>query len=149
MTYYKIVRDGQAVDAGFTFLRWDARLNRLMGCDPHEAHYIQSMDGMTTYRVGWLNPLPDGAPMMEVCEAAIISEGEYSDLMAVLESGETVPEPEGDEPQPDAEPEDSTESAVEKKPMTVQEMRERIAAQDATIQMLTDCLLEMSEIVYA
>ena len=32
--------------------------------------------------------------------------------------------------------------------MTVQEMREKIAAQEEQLAMLTECILEMSEVVY-
>lgn len=149
MTYYKIIRDGEAVDAAHTFLRWDTRHTCLMACEPEAASYVQSYDGEHVYRVGWLNPLPEGAPVYETVECKIIDEQEYEDLRAVMDEGETVPEPvepeDGGEvtppePEPDVEPED--------RPMTVREMREKIAAQEEQIAMLTDCILEMSEIVY-
>lgn len=147
MTYYKIIRGGNAIDAGCVFLRWDARHRCLMACEPRDAHYVQSYDGTTVYRVGWLNPLPDGAPMYRVVEAKIIDESEYADLIEVLPDGETVPEPDDPEPSPDPEPEPSPDPEPEHR-MTVQEMREKITEQEETITMLTECLLEMSEIVY-
>ena len=148
MTYYKIIKDGMAVDAGFTFLRWDDRHGRLMGCDAQEAHFIQSGDGHTVYRAGWLNPVPDTVKgRFETVVAAIIDRQEYEDLRAVLDSGETVPEPTEEETLPDETPAETEETESEK-PMTVQQMREKIAAQEASIAMLTECLLEMSEIVY-
>lgn len=149
MTYYKIIMDGSAVDAGFTFLRWDDRHSRLMGCDAQDAHFIQSGDGHTVYRVGWLNPVPDAAKgLFDTVEAAIINQQEYDDLRAMLDSGETVPEPDGGESQPDAQPDDSEEGPASEKPLSVQQMREKIAEQEATIAMLTECVLEMSEVVY-
>lgn len=129
MTYYKIIQGGEAVDAAFTFLRWDERHGRLMGCEPRDAQYVQSMDGETVYRVGWLNPTPDGAPVFETCECVIIDAQEYDDLKAALDSGETVQEPqepqdgpqEGQAENPAEEPQEAAE-----RPMTVQEMREKI-----------------------
>lgn len=127
MTYYKIIQNGAAVDAGYTFLRWDTRHSRLMGCEPRDAHFVQSMDGETVYRVGWLNPLPDGAPAYPTVEAAIIDAQEYDDLMAALDGGETVPEPVEPEPQPEPEPIDPEPEPQPERPMTVAEMRMKIA----------------------
>lgn len=149
MTYYKIIVDGSVVDAAFTFLRWDERLNRLLGCDPKDAHFIQSHDGNTVYRVGWLNPVPDAAKVRyETVDAEIVDKQEYDDLRAVLDSGETVPEPDDEELQPDVSDDTTEEEPDAEKPLTVQQMREKIAEQEASIAMLTECLLEMSEIVY-
>jgi len=33
-------------------------------------------------------------------------------------------------------------------PLTIQQMREKLKKQDETINMLVDCLLEVSEVVY-
>lgn len=130
MTYYKIIKDGQAVDAAFTFLRWDERLGRLIGCEARDAQYVQSMDGETVYRVGWLNPLQDGAPAYETCECVLIDAQEYGDLKAVLEDGETVQEPTADAETPEegqGEVPEEGQSEDEEKPMTVAQMRAKIA----------------------
>ena len=110
MTYFKVIENGQAVDAGWMWLQWSARHQCLMSCEPREAHYAQSYDGETVYRIGWLNPLPDGAPTYPTAaEAKIIDAEEYAELIEILPD-EPVPEP----PEPE-------------KKMTVQEMREIIA----------------------
>ena len=130
MTYYKIIKDGQAVDAAFTFLRWDERLGRLIGCEARDAQYVQSMDGETVYRVGWLNPLQDGAPAYETCECVLIDAQEYGDLKAVLEDGETVQEPTEDAETPEEGQGEAPEEGQledEEKPMTVAQMRAKIA----------------------
>ena len=130
MTYYKIIKDGQAVDAAFTFLRWDERLGRLIGCEARDAQYVQSMDGETVYRVGWLNPLQNGAPAYETCECVLINAQEYGDLKAVLEDGETVREPTADAETPEegqGETPEEGQSEDEEKPMTVAQMRAKIA----------------------
>ena len=123
MTYFKVIENGAAVDAGHLWLQWNARHNLLMACEPREAHYAQSYDGQTVYRIGWLNPLPDGAPVYPVAEARIIDAEEYEDLIAVLPDGETVPEPPEPEPEPEPQPEPEPEPEHR---MTVQEMREKI-----------------------
>jgi len=148
MSYYKVIRDGMVTDAGEMFLRWQEKNRIMLACKPEEAQFIQGSDG-TILRVDWLNPVPEALKdRFETVEAALIDRQEYLDLRAVLDDGETVPEPEPVQPEPTPEPEPGPDVPEGEKPMTVQEMREKIAEQGATIQMLTDCLLEMSEVVY-
>ena len=78
------------------------------------------------YRIGWLNPLPDGAPMYPAAEASIIDAQEYDDLIAALDGGETVPEPDEPEPEPEPAPGPEPEPQPER-PMSVAEMRAAIA----------------------
>lgn len=126
MTYFKIIENGQAVDAGRMWLQWNARHQCLMSCEPRDAHYAQSYDGETVYRIGWLNPLPDGAPTYPTAaEAKIIDAEEYAELIEILPD-EPVPEPPEPEPEPEPTPEPEPEPDPERK-MTVQEMREKIA----------------------
>lgn len=132
MTYFKVIANGAAVDAGWMWLKWNARHKCLMACEPNAANYAQSYDGATVYRFGWLNPLPDGAPVYPTVEAAIIDAQEYDDLIAALDGGETVPEPV--EPEPEPEPTPEPEPAPEPdRPMTVAEMREKIAKLTALV----------------
>lgn len=129
MTYFKVIENGAAVDAGQMWLQWNERHGCLMACEPREAHYAQSYDGETIYRFGWLNLLPDGAPSYPVAEASIIDAQEYEDLMAVLPEGETVPEPPEPGPEPggdDTEPEPGGDDTEPEHPMTIAEMRQRI-----------------------
>lgn len=146
--YYKIIRDGQVVDAGYMWLRWQRKNRIMLHCEPSEAQFVMAHDGNTIYRVQWLNPAPAEAGTYEVVEAAIIDRQEYLDLRAVLDDGETVPVPEPVIPEPEQEPEPDLEEPEVKRPMTVQEMRERIKSQDEQIMLLTECILEMSEIIY-
>ena len=124
MNYFKVIENGAAMDAGCMWLQWNARHRCLMACETRLAHYAQSYDGATVYRIGWLNPLPDGAPEYPLVEAAIIDAQEYEDLIAVLPEGETVPEP--PEPGPDPEPTPEPEPEPER-PMSIAEMRAAIA----------------------
>ena len=125
MTYYKVIDNGQAVDAGWMWLRWNTKHKCLMVCEPRDAHYVQNYTETAIYRFGWLNPLPDGAPMYQAAEGSIIDPDEYNDLIEFLDDGETVPEP--DEPGPEPEPTPGPEPEPEPgHRMTVAEMREAI-----------------------
>ena len=44
MTYYKIVQDGNVVDAGFVFLKWNEKHHCMLSCEVNEAQFIQSFD---------------------------------------------------------------------------------------------------------
>lgn len=148
--YYKIIRDGQVVDAGEMWLRWQHKNRIMLHCDPSEAQFVMAYDGSAIYRVQWLNPAPAEAGTYEVVEAAIIDKQEYLDLRAVLDDGETVPVPEPVVPEPDLppEPEIREELPETERKMTVEEMRQRIKSQDEQITLLTECILEMSGIIY-
>lgn len=148
MNYFKIIRDGNVIDAGEIFLKWQKKNRVMVSCPPEEAQFILSGDGNTIYRVQWLNPAPEEAGQHEVVEAAMIERQEYLDLRTQLDEGEIVPDPKPIVPEPDPEPEPESEHPATEKQMTIAEMRQRIKAQDTEILMLTECLLEMSEIVY-
>ena len=124
MTYFKIIDNGEAVDAGWMWLRWNAKHQCLMVCEPREAYYVQNYTETAIYRLGWLNPLPNGAPMYPAAEGAIIDAQEYDELIASLDGGETVPEP--PEPEPEPEPPEPEPEPQPERPMTVAEMREKI-----------------------
>ena len=124
MTYFKVIENQAAVDAGYLWLRWNARHQCLMACEPREANYAQSYDGKTIYRIGWLNPIPDGAPVYPLVEAKIIDAQEYAELIEILPD-EPVPEPPEPEPEPDPDPDPEPEPDPER-PMSIQEMREKI-----------------------
>lgn len=125
MTYFKVLENGAAVDAGAMWLKWYPRHNCVVACEPNEAHYAQSYDGSTIYRFGWLNPLPVGAPMYPAAEAKIIDAEEYAELIEILPD-EPVPEPPEPEPEPEPQPEPEPEPEPER-PMSIAEMRAAIA----------------------
>ena len=139
MTYFKIIDNGQAVDAGWMWLRWNTKHKCLMACEPREAHYVQNYTETAVYRFGWLNPLPDGAPMYPAADGAIIDADEYNDLIEILDDGGTAPEPDEPGPEPDEpggddpEPGDDTEP---ERPMTIAEMRQRIRELEETLNII-------------
>ena len=135
MTYFKIIENGQAVDAGWMWLKWNPKHKCLMVCEPREAQYAQSYKETAIYHFGWLNPLPDGAPVYPTAEGAIIDPDEYNDLVEILDDGETVLEPvEPDEPGGgEGQESEPGEPEPEDKPMTVAQMRQKIAELEAAV----------------
>jgi hypothetical protein len=133
--YYKLIRGGVIFDAGEMWLRWQPKNRIMLRCEPSEAQFVMGRDE-TIYRVQWLNPAPAEAGRYEVIEAAIIDRQEYDDLRAVLDDGETVPVPEPVTPEPEPVPEPEPEQPETERPMTVQEMRQRIADLTAALDML-------------
>ena len=126
MTFFKVIENGEAVDAGWMWLRWNTKHGCLLACEPREAHYAQNYTETAIYRIGWLNPLPEGAPTYPMAEASIIDAQEYDDLLAALDGDETVPEPVDPEPTP--EPDPAPDPAPEpERPMSIAEMRAKIA----------------------
>ncbi len=149
MTYYKIVQDGTVIDAGFVFLKWNEKHHCMFCCDVNEAQFIQSYDQAAVYQVEWLNAAPASAGQFDTVDAVVISETEFDEIRALLDDGETViDEPEQPIEQPPDEPEQQGSEEPAERPMTVAEMRQVISEQQEQIAMLTDCILEMSEVVY-
>lgn len=130
--FYKLIRDGVIFDAGVMWLRWQPKNRIMLRCEPSEAQFVMGTDE-TIYRVQWLNPAPAEAGQYEVIEAAIIDRQEYDDLRAVLDDGESVPVPEPVIPEPAPEPEPEPDQLQPERPMSVQEMREKITTQEQQI----------------
>lgn len=147
MTYYKIMQNDVIVDANYVFLKWVAKHHCLMVCDPTQAEFVQSYDMGTVYHDRWLRPVPDGAPAYETASVIVIGETEYDEIRALLDDGEEVPYV-PDEPEPPAPVNPDEPINPDERPMTVAEMREKIIEQQESIDMLIDCILEMSEVVY-
>ena len=148
MKFFKIIQNGSVIDAGFSFMRWNEKYHQLYYCDINDAQFAQSRDG-TVYRDFWLRAIPSDAIILGVIDASIqlINKVEYDDIMATLDGGESIDIPEEDEPiEPPAEY--TEEQDEEDRPLTVSEMRQLIKQQQNTIELLTNCLMEMSEVIY-
>ena len=110
------------------YVMFQTRNNKLIRCSERLAQGILDVTGSTIYQLSERPLLPDEPDRT----AVIITQAEYDEL------SQDYPEP---NPQPDDLEQDDP-------PLTVGEMRAKLAEQEATISMLTECLLEMSEIVY-
>lgn len=109
------------------FVMIQPRNGKLVRCAERQAQGVLDVTGGTIYQL-------DGKPVLPDTDrtAVIITQAEYDELSQ-------------DYPEPNPQPDDPAEDVA---PLTVGEMRTKIAEQEATISMLTECLLEMSEIVY-
>lgn len=144
MMYFKVIQNGTITNVGYVFLHWNEEHQHMFVCGPQEAQFLQSFDESRIYTAEWLTPAPPSCTA-EYENATIISipMDEYLGLRETLTAGLTpvepepapVPHPEIPEPSPDM-------------PMSVQEMRQTIMDQREQIEMLTNCILEMSEIIY-
>lgn len=149
MNYYKIIKDGIVIDVNHVFLRWQEKHRILIGCDASDAQFIQSSDGEEIYRARWLNPYPTEAGEYETVEAVEISEDEYIDLRQMLDLGERPEMPEPEESNSKDDSDDRTENNIPEEVMDVAAMRRAIIELRDQNSFLEECLLEMSQVVYA
>lgn len=148
MTYFKIIQNGEIVGAGCQFLKWYPRTRKMALCDLQDAQGAHDAVSERVYHADWLKNVPREAGItLQEADIALIDAVEYDEIIETLSGGETIPVPEPD-PEPQPEPEPEPEPDPEERPMTVAEMREKIQEQAGQIEMLTECLMEMSELVY-
>ena len=134
--YYKIIRNGLVVGAGTTFLKWSQRHRRYFYCELEEAQAVQDVVKEVLYTADWLRNSPSGATELTEAEVVLIDAVEYDEIVAELTDGEEIPVP---DPDPDPEPPapDPGPDHDPERPMTVQEMREAIAAMQESMTDMT------------
>ena len=132
--FYKIISEGQIVDAcdGLNTVRWQEKNRLWLTCDMADADGVVSSDGSEIF-------LLEGAKAhdgMRVATVDEISEEEYLRLRKELDDGEI--------PEVDDEDEPGVTPAKER----LRQLENQVAELMEQNVMLTECLLEMSEIVY-
>lgn len=155
MIFYKILADGKVLDVNDVFLRWQPKHAVMLVCDPAKAEFICPRDCSGYYHPSWLNKPPEGAVYDGEIDAEEITEAEYRALLKQLEEGETVNNPEPDPGGTGGEDtgtgdNETSNSGGQQKP-TVADMKQLVdtcAGLQKQVQMLTDCVLEMSEEIY-
>lgn len=155
MIFYKILADGKVLDVNDVFLRWQPKHGVMLVCDPAKAEFICPRDCSGYYHPSWLNKPPEGAVYDGEIDAKEITEAEYRALLEQLEAGGTVVNPEPDPGGTGGEDtgtgdNETSDSGGQQKP-TVADMKQLVdtcADLRKQVQMLTDCVLEMSEEVY-
>ena len=155
MIFYKILADGKVLDVNDVFLRWQPRHGIMIVCDPAKAEFICPRHCSGYYHPSWLNKPPEAAVYDGEIDAEEITEAEYRALLKQLEAGETVNNPEPDPGGTGGEDtgtggDNTGDSGGQQKP-TVADMKQLVdtcAGLQKQVQMLTDCVLEMSEEVY-
>lgn len=148
MNYYKIREGGKVVDANFVFLRFQPKHRILITCPAEKGEFIQSYDGEKVYRAQWLNPPPTEAGTYPMADADEIGEIEYLTLRKLLDEGLQPENEEPTETEPESGPESPQQEELESV-MTVDEMRREISRLKDENNFLSECLLEMSAVVYA
>lgn len=155
MIFYKILADGKVLDVNDVFLRWQPKHGVMLVCDPAKAEFICPRDCSGYYHPSWLNKPLEAAVYDGEIDAEEITEAEYRALLKQLEAGETVNNPEPDPGGTGGEDtgtggDNTGDSGGQQKP-TVADMKQLVdtcAGLQKQVQMLTDCVLEMSEEVY-
>lgn len=155
MIFYKILADGKVLDVNDVFLRWQPKHGVMLVCDPAKAEFICPRDCSGYYHPSWLNKPPEAAVYDGEIDAEEITETEYRVLLKQLEAGETADNPEPDPGSTDGEDtgtggDNTGDSGGQQKP-TVADMKQLVdtcAGLQKQVQMLTDCVLEMSEEIY-
>lgn len=152
--YYKVIQDGMILDAWENpqFVQYKERFDMFLLHDTAEG-----ADGVILPSGSdiWLLEESDvRLPGKEVARLVEITKEEYDELIDQLEEtggGIKEPEPEQpEEPEPGPElPEEPEEPPGPEITMTRAEMTKLIQQLQAQNAMLEECLLEMSEIVYA
>ena len=148
MIFYKILADGKVLDVNDVFLRWQSKHGVMLVCDPAKAEFICPRDCSGYYHPSWLNTPPEAAVYDGEVDAEEITEAEYRALLEQLEAGGTVVKP---EPDPGGTGGNETSDSGGQQKPTVADMKQLVdtcADLRKQVQMLTDCVLEMSEEVY-
>lgn len=130
--YYMIVSGGQIVDVcdGLRFVKWQEKNHLFLCCEEADADGVVSSDDNNVY-------LLDGRPQVRDCAYATyteITKEQYDELRAELIDGGTI--------------EDDTDEGREQEPVKRAEWLERLETLENMNAMLTECILEMSEIIY-
>ena len=148
--YYKIVYEGKVVGIATSddLRRVQAKHNILIISTVDEAQYIQVDE--TLYRDSWFKAITsDRYPYLDAT-ITVINFEEYETLKAEFSSGEEIYEKSAEEEatEPIEEQTDISEPAPLTPVVRIAQLEEELASLQETNAMLTDCLLEMSEIVY-
>jgi len=147
MKYYKIKQNRTIIDAlaDPLFIVYQEGNDMVLVGSEHNAFGVLSYDSSVIYAVEGMKPAPTGeGHNYAVVQMEPIGADEYEQIRKELDDGASPSEPDN-EPAPPAED-----------TMGLQEMRLKIielenlnSEKDEKISFLEDCLLEMSEIVYA
>lgn len=143
--FYKIVLGTTIVDAQQTlrYVMWQEANQLLLSCDVGTANGILSSDDSVVWHLDGLPAFPEGS-QYETVKAVEIDEAEYNELKEKLGQGSVD----------DTGGESGGETVLDGKASTelllkVQSLTEEVNTLKSNNEMLSDCLLEMSEIVYA
>ena len=133
--FYKIVSGGCVVDAttSLNYVRWQEKNRLFLSCSAEDAQGIITSGGENIY-------LLDGMPRISGFEYASISEideAEYLALREEIDAGNEILDPDAEEETPDSVPK-----------TRLQSLEEQVAAIAAENELLTECILELTALIY-
>lgn len=150
--FYKIILNGMVVDiqAELRYVRWQEANNLMIMCSEEMANGILSSDNSVIWHIEGLSEFPEG-----LCQTAIIEEIEEDEYLRWKERLEAA-STETEEPTEESPAEDETTEESASKDylsiqdmLTIQELTDKVAKLEKENELLSECLLEMSEKVYA
>lgn len=146
--FYKIVSEGQIIDVcdGLTFVRWQRKNGIFLICNTEaDADGILSSNGSTIYLLEGKEQVKEGLNQVHYAE---IDEDTYKELLDELIKNGMLDDPSEVAPQPDTgDTGDDTPGTTE--PVAKSEEMKLIESLQAQVEMLVECVLELSEIAYA
>lgn len=150
--FYKVILNGMVVDtqAELRYVCWQEANKLMIMCSEEMANGIISSDSSVIWHVEGFPEFPDGLCQTVIVEE--IEEDEYLRWKERLESATTETE-EATEESP-AENATAEESASKgylsiQDMLTIQELMDKVEKVEKENELLSECLLEMSEKVYA
>ena len=146
MTYYKLIHSGEIVDVlcgdNAIWMTENPRSLTLYVGAQEQARGVLSSDGQTTYHIAGTPPFAEYPQFADVALEEI-SPDEYQALREELDAGRQPVEPAQEPPEPAEQP---GEAPAPKTRMA--QLESLVADLQAQNDMLAECLMEMSEIVY-
>lgn len=147
--FLKILLDGMIIDviSNPQYVRYQVRNHLVLLSDKAEAFGILSSDRKTIFHLKELQEMPEAFDYPTVTAVEITKE-EYEELRKQLETDGEI---ENIEPDEKTEPEQPPETVMSPTDMRlkIKELTETVETLAQKNAMLEECLLEMSEVVYA
>ena len=84
--FYKIIKNNMIIDVNNIFLCENKKNHILTETTYEHAHFIISSDRKNIYKASWCNSLENSVYHVEVVEAEIITEAEYTELQQQLQN---------------------------------------------------------------
>ena len=150
--FYKIILNGMVVDiqTELHYVRWQEANNLMIMCSEEMANGIISSDSSVIWHVEGFPEFPDGLCQTVIVEE--IEEDEYLRWKERLETATTETEEATEEsPSENATAEESASKAYLsiQDLLTIQELMDKVEKLEKENELLSECLIEMSEKVYA
>lgn len=150
--FYKVILNGMVVDiqTELRYVRWQEANNLMIMCSEEMANGILSSDSSVIWHIEGFPEFPDSLCQTVIVEE--IEEDEYLRWKERLETATTETEEATEEsPAENATAEESASKAYLsiQDLLTIQELMDKVEKLEKENELLSECLLEMSEKVYA